>query len=428
MSPSVPGEQPDSFEALIERWTRDALLVRRPSGYGALLRSLPGVDPVLLAPILEVLAGDPTVGRSCQELASESKRDQAAPPAPTERPVPHPLEYYWANDQGSLDLLAGRLADATQPGDRLLYMGAPNVCRHASVLLADRRHVLLDASRPRTEALARSASEQVAIICVDLLSGQLPDLTAQAVVMDPPWYPEHLKSFLWAAATLAVPGASLMCSYPPLGTRPGMNHERAEFVDWARKAGIALVLDAPGALGYLSPSFERAAYAAAGLPGVPVDWRSGDLLTFTANPEPGGLLVPRPTVGEHEQWTQYSLREIPIWVRSHPWLAEDPIDVGEATPLLESIVEGDVLPSISRREPMRAAVSVWSSRNRVLATSNLPAVHALCAALQDLEDPVFALSARTGGALTPGQLENVGGAAERLLALANLERAEHMLA
>jgi hypothetical protein len=423
----VAAERSDPFDGLIERWTREAL-ARSPSGYRELLRTLPGVDPVLLAPILELLEGDPVLGPRCRELAAQSREDHAAPGPPTERPVPHPLEYYWANDWRSLDLLAARLARSTEPGDRVLYLGAPNVFRHASALLPDREHTLLDASRARTEALAQSLSEQVAIICVDLLGGELPDLTAQTVIMDPPWYPEHLESFLWAAVALAAPGASLMCSYPPAGTRPGIGVERAEFLDWAHGLGIELTADAPGLLGYLSPAFERSAYAAAGLPGVSADWRTGDLLTFKVSPGLGLPSIPRPTVGDHEQWTHYNVREIPIWVRSHARAAEEPINIGDGTPLLESIVTGDVLPSVSRREPLRAAVSVWSSRNRVLATSNLPAVHAVCAALQDREDPVFALSARTGGALSTGQLENVASATERLLALANLEREEHMLA
>jgi hypothetical protein len=423
MSRSASPDLEEQFAADIELWTRQAL-AEGAGSYTQLLGALPGVDPVLLAPVLEALCGHRAVGDVARRLAAESRVSSHEPLTATERPVPHPLEYYWANDRASLDFLANELGDTTQPGDRVVYLGAPNIWRHGAVRLPDRRHVLLDRSRRRTDALAGSVSGDVAIICMDVLADELPDVSARVVVMDPPWYTEHLKSFLWAGAALAVDGGALLSSYPPLGTRPGMSAERAQFLSWANGAGLRLVRDEPGVLRYVSPAFERSAYAAAGLPGVPSVWRCGDLLTFATN----SPTVPRPGVSNREEWSQYSIREIPICVRHHPSPRDGVPRVSASPPLLESLVDGDVLPSVSRRDPLRAAVSVWSSRNRVFGTGNQPAVHAICAALENGQDPVSALSAQTGRPVAPIEAENVRSVAERLLRLVNLEREEHMLA
>jgi hypothetical protein len=423
MSGSASAERDEQFLADIERWTRRAL-ADGASDYNELLRGLPGVDPVLLAPVLHLLLDDPALQDLAARLTGESQAASGELPAVTELPVPHPLEYYWANDAASLELLAGKLTGAARPGDSIVYLGAPNVCRYAAAQLSDRRHVLLDRSRARTAALVESLSGQVTIICMDLLVDELPEVSAQAVVMDPPWYPEHLESFLWAGARLCRPAGTVFSSYPPAGTRPGMNAELSGFLAWARDAGLRLLRHEPGVLRYLSPAFERSAYAAAGLPGVASAWRSGDLLTFKA----GAPSVPRPVAASLEEWCSYSIREIPIFVRQH---RGRPTAVGAQTatsPLLHSIVEGDVLPSVSRREPLRAAVSLWSSRNRVLGSTELPAVHAICAALEHGLDPITALAALNGGALAHTQAENVRAASEHLLRLVNLEREEHMIA
>ncbi len=422
MSRSASTDLEAQFAADIELWTRRALAEGIDS-YAELLRSLPGVDPVLLAPVLDALASDTLIGHSARQVIDESGAASNEAPGATERPVPHPLEYYWANDRASLELLAIELARTTQPGDRIAYLGAPNVYRHAAGRFRDRGHVLLDQSRRRTAALAESASGDAAIICINILRDELPDVAAQAVVMDPPWYTEHLRSFLWAGASIAGGGGTLLSSYPPLGTRPGMGAERAGFLSWAHAAGQRLARDQPGLLRYVSPAFESSACAAAGLPGVPPVWRCGDLLTFSA----AAPIVPRPTVTDSEDWSQYSIREIPIFVRHHPDTGDGFLSLSTSLPLLERIVDGDVLPSVSRREPLRAAVSVWSSRNRVFGTANLPAVHAICAALEREHEPLSALSAQNGGALGAVEAENVRSAAERLLGLVSQEREEHML-
>jgi hypothetical protein len=423
----VPGDPQACFHAQIKRWTRQAI-IEGLDGYDELLRKLPGVDPVLLAPVLDALVEDTALGPTCRELIAQSRSAPGVAEV-TELPIPHPLEYYWANDPPSLELLIRRVERLTAANACVVYLGAPNIYELARRSLLDRRHILLDRSDLRTSALRTSASDDTAIMCLDLLIDPLPDLRADAVVMDPPWYPEHVKSFLWAAAALAEPGASVLTSYPPVGTRPGIGAEREDFLRWAATAGMEFRGQDSGLLRYLSPGFERSAYAAAGLPGVPRVWRGGDLLQFTA----GELTIARPPVDDPEEWTPYSIREIPIWVRTPSGKTPSSQTTGSSDsdpvgPLVTSIVAGDVLPSVSRREPLRAAVSVWSSRNRVLGSSALNGVHAICEALESGDDPVFMVRARMGRALSSAEIENVRAAAERLLALVELERQEYGLA
>lgn len=98
--------------------------------------------------------------------------------------------------------------------------------------------------------------------------------------------------------------------------------------------------------------------AIAGIACPPERWRMADLLEFQRNREPVGQ---RPPVAPDE-WVDLEVANIPLRVR-----ATAPA-VGTA--LLSPLVEGEVLATVSRRDPRRHQAALWTSRNRVFVSSD----------------------------------------------------------
>jgi hypothetical protein len=240
------------------------------------------------------------------------------------------------------------------------------------------------------------------------------------VVLDPPWYPGHIRGFLWAAAQVSGAGATILASLPPAGTRPRASAEVAEVLLWAADHGLPVIRRQPSAIRYLSPPFELASHRAAGLGGIPIDWRSGDLVSFRREPASAS---DRPTPPDaHGMWLPFIIDEIPIWVRERTVSAER-----IEAPLLDSILAGDVLRSVSSRDPIRERIDVWTSLNSVWATPCPLVVQSIGRALAERGDPVRAVEVDLGRSTSPAERGHVRRAVDDLTHIVARERREHQL-
>lgn len=417
MSPSLVAEQ-EVFNQRVKTWVVERLR-EGDNSLGAIVRALPGVDPTLVAAALGEL------GASCNPLSSTAQALLTAsgtvPPtaaATTERPVPHPLDFYWAFTPESGQQLLDEIGVTTGPGDLIAYLGTPNLFRGGAERLADRDHVLLDRSIPHHDV---GSTPAVRTLSVDLIRDELPALDADLAILDPPWYPAHIRGFLWAAARVTKPGATILTTLPPPGTRPRAVAEVAAILDWAEKANhLTVVWERARALRYQSPSFELASHRAAGLGGIPRDWRVGDLACLRRS---GVIAAQRPTPpADDGAWRSYIINAIPLRVRSRA------IDTGRlGSPLFESIVAGDVLQSVSSRDPIRDRIDVWTSLNRVWASPYPAAVQAICRALAEGGDPFQAVAAQLRRHLSPREREHVRHGVDHLAEIVAYERREHRL-
>jgi hypothetical protein len=326
--------------ARIERATNSASLT-----FGELVRFLPGVDPAVVRDNL---------ANGASALSPRVRWVKCAEPAPLDPrlPIPHPLDFDWRFTPESVAALADKLRTY---GSRVALLGAPSLW----LALRDRGHVgavhLLDAN-PLPFNSPDSDCESFVRHMTDVLADVLPGLSpVDVVVADPPWYPEAHRGFLWAGAHLLRPGGILLASLPPVGTRPGVLGERESLLDWSRTLGLTLRSTGEGALRYSMPPFEHAALKAAGLAAfVPGDWRQGDLVSLERT---GEVVAPRP-VHRRQRWTERAIEGVRIQIDA------DARPTG-VDPGLISIVEGDVLSSVSRRDPRRTSARVWTSGNRV---------------------------------------------------------------
>jgi len=412
----------DIFTERVDEWIRLAL-ERQPQSFGALLRTLPGVDPAVVADCLERV-----LSNSGEQLSTRARAGvlllEAETPLPdnnpSRRPIPHPLDCYWPNDPLTLRALTRKLARLTPAGGKIIYLAWPNAFADARALLPNRKHLLLERDSMRAAA-HRGPAPNHDVLTIDVLRDALPADRADTIIADPPWYPEELMAFLWAAAQLAKPGAHVLLALPQIGTRPGIDLEREDVMAWAALCGLRSRELCRGVLGYLAPPFERAALAARGLPGTPSNWRRGDLLICVATPTE---LPPRPH-SEADRWHGTHLNGIPIRVRVEN-SAEFSTSISAAK-LLESAVNGDVLDTVSRRAAIRQRARVWTSRNRVFTSTHPGVLLAILNAIPYGLPAEQAAEKQLGRALADNERGTVIAVSKRLDELAERELREHGL-
>lgn len=405
-------DSPDDWLRAVERELDDAL-ANAPLGFAALLEALPSIDPLVVVGALRRRAEQGSAPAAAL-LASASADRSESPISP--RPIAHPLEYDWRFTAETAAELVARLGRATGAGQTIGYLGAPAAFTLATRELPGRQHVLLD----RNPRWLVPPSGRARIISVDLLRDPLPALELDAAVLDPPWYPEYHDAFLWTAASLLRPRGVVLVSFPPLAMRPGVALEREEILRNAVRVGLLVEHYEPLLLRYATPPFERAAFAAAGVRAVPGDWRRGDMMTLRNT---GHRAVKRPAPSSREpEWTFVEIDEIPLAMREFDTASEI-----VASALIEPVVPGAVLPTVSRRDSARAGAVLWSSRNRIYKSNAPTALQAVVRSLANGGDALGAAERALERPLSTAEEENVVAAANELRKLIQTEREEHGL-
>jgi len=380
----------------------------------ALLRRVPGAYPGDVLAIVDHLTADRLLDpATCRRLripgsAGDENHDDGLP-----LPAPHPLDYDWRWDPGTVRMLLARCIRATRPGDTIALLGTPTLLA-AAARSRERRWVLLEASEATAAAVASHYPAEV--VRCDLASDELPQVHAQAVVADPPWYPGDTRVFLWAAARLSVPGAVVLLAQPTPATRPGVLAERASTLSFAHRTGLDVTGLRPAALAYVSPPFERAALDAAGLlPLVPLTWRRGDLIELRSTGSPPAA---RPQAPREGNWREVTLDGARIRFR-----LDAPAREGTpADPRLVPLVSGDIMPAVSRRDPVRGQIRVWTAGNRVFGCQAPALLARLAAALASGDCPGSTLAAHLGHPLDPVEDRAATAAVRQLGELARAEQ------
>lgn len=394
----------EAFDRSVEVWVR-AAVAHGAHSFADLVRALPGVYPADVRRIADRLRLDLPAGRS-------------SPPSPSEMPaaawpIEHPLDFDWRfTPDTTRDLVDRCLAEDPTT---VALLGTPSLV--PVVAASDRKQgvTLYDRNQAVLTAVANSYPE-VAAVFADLVCGPPVEPAQVALtVADPPWYPEDARAFLWAAARLTRVGGRVLLSLPPAGTRPGVLAEREQLITAARVYGLRFTSVEPGVLAYCSPLFERNALAAAGVPAVPWDWRRGDLATFAVAEHPP---APRPLPTDpSEVWVEESVGVVRIKLR-----AGSGGDFRD--PSLSSVVPGDMLATVSRREPVRRRADVWTSGNRVFRCAGTATLRTIVAALSRGEDAEAAVAVAAGRPLLPVETALVRQAATQIARLVRLEEGE----
>jgi hypothetical protein len=301
---------------------------------------------------------------------------------------------------------------AARPGDVIVCLGTPTVYQEAIQQGADRRVALVDANAAVVEHFAR-LGRWPRVWRVDLLHDPIPRLHSSVVVADPPWYWDELLAFVWSSSQICTLGGHVFLPLPPRGTRPGVVSEVQRLLDVARVMGFSVGGLDEGAVQYDSPWFEQNALRAAGIHLASYDWRRADLCVLR---KVATNVMPRPAV----------IRRGGVWVEEELFGTRIKLRrkvAGRFTdPTLATLVTRDVLPSGSRRNPVRKSVDVWTSGNRVFSCTGTPILLTILRAMIRGQDPALRVAFALGRGLSDGEKRLIHVATEQLENLGEEER------
>jgi hypothetical protein len=381
-----------TYESAIDAWVRQ-LLPGRPT-FAALARGLPGVYPAEIAAGLRRLGVSVPMGRS--DLLQ-----------PALGPTPHPADADWRFDAETCEAIRHEIDRVGGSAARVALLGCPSVFLRLS---EDSRPILIE---PNTAWLEWLHGE--GLHAVHGSADLLPVADRDVVVADPPWYPAEYPYFLSVASRIARPGAHLLWAWPAEGTRPGLDLEWRDLLATASKMGWRSSHIHRRALGYATPWFEAQALRAAGLP-VVAGWRRGDLAIFVR----GDSELPEVASRPEYPWKAARFGFLDLRVR---W--QDRADL-PADPRMVSIVEGDVLASVSRRHPARERALACTGGNRVFWCARPDLLLQLARTLaDDLEHALAEVERTLDRSLTSEEDSWCEETREQLLVLEAIERHDY---
>jgi hypothetical protein len=368
-----------AFQEKIDAWVSSALQEYRIS-FGDLLQALPGVFPSdALASIRRLdRAGKLPIGyRRAIEQSVGFRRPQVVTIPPSSYGnvyLEHPLDFEWFFTADAHAAIARKLCQVVDPHRGIvLCSGCPTFYAYGKAALPAYRFALLD----KNAASLGQLSEAEMIGNVDLRYQVVPPLAAIAAVLDPPWYNDFYKLFVWAALENLGSGAHILLSFPPEGTRPSAAEDLADVTAWCRRAGAELIEQHRGALSYRSPLFEINALREQGIHNLPWTWRRGDLLVLKKRTI---VSLPRPSVPEvTHQWRDFKIGPVRLKIR--------PEQETGGIPTLRKVGRTAVLPSVSTHYPGRGRANLVTSGNRFLDCSSPSTLMCICEDIS-LEDPV----------------------------------------
>ncbi|BAZ03101.1 hypothetical protein NIES37_71140 (plasmid) [Tolypothrix tenuis PCC 7101] len=408
------------FEDAVDSWVLEAIACGVRS-FDQLVVSLPGVYPsVALKSVQRLVYAKKISSEILANVLKPAKQKLQLPNYSYHQiplPIPHPLDYDWRFSDASARRLLNECAKVTNLDDTIVLLGTPSLLRMGIEESYSRRLVLLEANHTVTHSLAQVVPQTQVIQC-DVMREQLPSLTAAAVVLDPPWYPEHIQSFLWTASQLCQIGGHILLSMPPIGTRPGIQEEWVQILDWTQQIGLTLVKLEQSALSYVTPPFELNVLRAEGLNVVSREWRRGNLAVFLRSHQ---AEIPRPTISSLDDgWTEEVLLGVRIRVRQ-------PNILEFTDPSLISIIPGDVLQSVSRRDSRRQLADVWTSGNRIFACQGRGVLLQILRAMEIGRSPYEAVAVSVQRPLNLNETELISHAANQIVNIVSTEQKEILL-
>ncbi len=398
----------DAFNSQVSGWIDEALKIRPVIDFNGLVRALPGVHPNDVANIL-------SDQQQKSLIASRQGENALHVLAEDDLPAPHPLDYDWRFTEATKVLLLERMSIHLPFQGSITLLGVPTLFAKLRYSFPDSTVTLADSSSESIFVLSEKCGSEGLFFC-DLLKDPLPQIKADVVIADPPWYPEHFEAFIWAASQILCIGGHLLLCGPNSGTRPGAEAEWRQIQDYAHSVGFELS-SFEDSLRYETPPFEQNALYAAGHPPISTDWRSGRLATFVLRSVP---VAERPV--KHSglsKWTDHRIQGV-RWRIRHKESAE------VAAPQLRPLVEGDILNSVSRRDSRRSQIDVWTSGNRIFGCADTCILNLVIEALAIGTSPDTYVESSISRQLTAIERDQIQTSEKQVKAIIELERKEYL--
>ena len=342
------------YNSNLERWIISAV----DSGVGnfwQLVSALPGVYPTVVREAAGRLVDESQIPMHvmAEEPTLDTEKDSALEVPGL--PVPHLLSSDWRFTKKTAADLLERITGSTEPTSAVALIGAPSVFFLAALKNLSQHFTLLDENRLLADRVPPSSPAKDFHRC-DVTREVVDIPPVQAVLADPPWYEDDVLGFLRTSVRLCADQGIVFLGFGPDGTRPGISEERQQIIAEADKWGLRFIHKEPQVLSYSTPFFEHNALKAAHFKHVPATWRHGDLILFRKEGSPVHVEDTRRTT--ECPWYEVNIQGVEVRVRR-----DDRPDF--ADPRLIPLVPGNILPTVSRRDPIGKTANVWTTGNRI---------------------------------------------------------------
>jgi hypothetical protein len=349
----------DAFDRKVAAWVLSAVDANTED-FETLLERLPGVYPTLIRKAVEALLRQRMLR---PDLAARLLRpslnaiDMRGVRSPL--PLPHPLNYEWRFTPKTSSLLLNLAEDCARSGEMVLLFGTPAVAVASFDRPSNRRLIFFGEDNPVTRSVNALNEAIGRRLAIERCSVNEPGRErASVVVLDPPWYLDFVRPMLAMAAGASTIGGHVLMGLAPEGARPSALQDRNHVLMLAEQLGLLHVKTQELALRYETPFFEANALAACGMV-VSETWRRGDLLMFRKIRRSDRSIVTSALA--RKRWREVRVGRMRLFVC--------PGRPSQGGDLLGPLIQGDVLPTVSRRDERRQAARIWTSGNRIFTSS-----------------------------------------------------------
>lgn len=356
-----------------------------PRDFAFLSRNSSGLDPIVLSDLLQELVVSKDlrhsnglwVAKHHRFNVTEDSKDRLVMPYSFKGidalipfysifKKPHPLDYEWRNSAGTLSFLNDYVQERNQKQDRVLLLGMPSLFISAYYNKMPQEFVLIDRNGPLLEDIRKTVEKngRFKIVEEDIFTIDTKQIgNFHSVFIDPPWYSNHYLHFMWTAAQCLEVGGYLGVSFPPVNTRPGIEKEKVDLINYCEQQGLYLELIQSNRLEYVMPFFEFNALRTAGIKDIQPFWRLGDFAVFRKMKDvdeerPNDERTP-------ESWTEIDIKGVRI--RINEQVIQTPNEE-----FVNHLIKGDILPTVSSRDSRRINANVWTSGNRIFQAKKPP--------------------------------------------------------
>lgn len=384
-----------------------------------LILALPGVYPsVALQAIKRLNQMTIMPSRLANEFIRQSKKQRKHTERmheyKTQLPLPHPLDFEWRFSDTASEYLLNKCEELTGSIDNLIMLGTPSLLRYSN----ERRKLNYKTYFMGDYTAVTAGLEKFCIENINRCNVFYEPQTiivGSHVILDPPWYDEFIRAFMWTAKQSCTLGGYLLVSLPAIGTRPGVIIEWQEIIKWANDLGLVLIGKEDCVLTYSTPFFELNALHAEGIYNVPPTWRKGNLFIFMNMDKCG---IEKPIFGKGIKWVEATIGRVRFKVKTD--------NSPEFTdPSLETIIDGDVLPSVSRKDERRDQAVVWTSGNRIYQSKGPAILYAILTALENGKSVNCAVASHVKRDLKKSEVDLVSAASQKILQIINIENKEY---
>lgn len=286
-------------------------------------------------------------------------------------PHEHPQQYqYWFNCSTCKNILNIAVEMMLSQKPRLAFIGTPLLALYFHLAFPEWFITVIDISEVIIEYLRPFFHGQANLILADVRQKPAPSGLGShdMVFIDPPFYPDFYRSFLEWANSMQNDGSLLFTVL--FGTAvKGNNSERKIVMDEISKYYV-FIKSYDNILKYSVPRFESQTYRIKLTNDINIsDWRQNTLGIFSKC-----TICEEPHFHEEDdEWTEYVFGKKRIMVRKR--------SPSDSDLLLLQTLSGSspILTSVSRKNPDRQFISLWTSDNEVYTAgkSALTLIHAI---------------------------------------------------